>query len=164
MKRLIATSLALVALSVGAAGRVVVSASTSLTANSTSAPSTNPSPVKADGFNSSTLAGAIRLNAGAGYRVTICAANGNTLSGAGTIPVYYFPDAAGSLGKWSRNPGLDETIAVGATSCNGSPCQCETFADHAAAVPGGFIYLAPNGITLSAGTTVTVSVEVVQQI
>lgn len=103
---------------------------------------------------------ALRLSGFTGYRVTLCAATGQTLSGAGSLQVYYWSPsmpvsvlcAAGGACNWSRSLVLDETVSVTATSCNGAPCQCQTFGDHRTSGMGeGFIMVVPNGVTVSGG-------------
>lgn len=93
-----------------------------------------------------------------GYRVTLCATSGNTLSGAGTLHAYYFSVPAGGL--WTRNPGLDLPVTVTATSCAGAACRCQTFPDlEAQSKIKGRVKWATSAVTVSGGTTVDVNVE-----
>ena len=103
----------------------------------------------------------LNMNQLCGYRLTLCAASGQTLSGAGTIQVYY-QTAGASSPSWSRNPQLDETVSLTATSCllpdaGSTSCQCQTFGDHPTyGANQGFADFEPNGVTESGGTTVTI--------
>lgn len=89
------------------------------------------------------------LNGDAGavysYRLTLCAPAGQTLSGAGTIDLWYYNTAT----AWSIDPGLVLTASV-------SGKRCQTFPDVPVGPPTGRFLAAPNGITTSSGTTVTV--------
>lgn len=114
---------------------------------------------------STTHTGAMRITGCEGYRITLCALSGATLSG-GNVQIYYYSDyTASALGvtTWPRNRGLDETVsATIATDCNGGTCQCETFPDHSTAgLQGGWIYAAPYNVTVSTGSTVSVQIEAV---
>lgn len=92
-----------------------------------------------------------------GWRVSVCAASGQTLSGAGTIDVYNYNYTSG---LWEFNKGLQMTITVGATSCSGAPCRCQVFPDFTAlARLGSLILPAANGVTVSGGTTVVVYIQ-----
>lgn len=125
-------------------------------AATTAAPTTDPRPAYATAETgcasypctgqSKSLTGALYLGGCTGYRLIIYG-DGGTLSGGGTVNIYgwpEFPADAGGANLWAQNLGLTETITVPA----GSPSQI--FLGHAA--DGiGWIYAAPNGITLSAG-------------
>jgi hypothetical protein len=96
--------------------------------------------------------GALHLAGCSSYSIAICG-DGGTLSGAGTVQIWSwpeFPSDAGGLNLWARNKGLDETITVAGTT------QCQRFPGHVADGMG-WIYPAPNSVTVSAGV---VSVEV----
>lgn len=116
---------------------------------------------------SSTINGALHLVGCSGYRITLCAPPGQTLAGAGTVQVYYWPDylsPSNNITVWPRNKGLDETVpTTSATDCNGGACRCVTFPDHPTfGLNGGWIYAAPNAVTLSgSGPSVTVLIEAV---
>jgi hypothetical protein len=84
-----------------------------------------------------------------GYRVTVCAASGQTLSGAGALNAYYWNPV---VSAWARVPALD--IAVGASSV-----RCEGFGDLQTFVARGRVFYAATGVTVSSGTTVTVYIE-----
>lgn len=112
-----------------------------------------PSAAPVDG----TVGSGMKLNSIVGGWIELCAASGQTLSGAGTLDAYYY-DLAAAL--WFRNPLLDLAVSVTATSCAGSPCRCQIFPDlPVAAVKGGYILYATNGVTVSGGTTVVVRVD-----
>lgn len=110
---------------------------------------------------SSTVNGALHLTTCTEYQVTVCAASGQTLAGAGTLSVYYWSDwMSPSSTGWPRNAGLDETISVTSTSCAGAACRCQTFPTHAA-TGLGWIYVAPNAVTTSDSSSVRVLIEAV---
>lgn len=146
-----------------------------LTASSQAAPTGTPypeipaNPAKLNyGGQSSTVAGALHVRGCQSYQVFMCAVVSSgtqqTLSGAGTLQVYDFPEAVGAIvagpgiALWHRNPGLDETVTVTATSCGGSACACQAFPAHNASGLD-WIYLAPTSVTVSGGTTVNVLIE-----
>lgn len=114
---------------------------------------TAPSATPVDG----TVGSGLKLSLVVGGYISVCAASGQTLAGAGTLDAYYYhPGAA----LWMRNPGLDLTISVTATSCAGSPCRCQIFPDFSVGAPkAGYILYATNGVTVSGGTTVVVRVD-----
>lgn len=103
---------------------------------------------------SSTIPNALHLTSCTGYQITICASSGQTLSGAGTIDIYYWPDWPGplTLTTWPKDPGLVETVTA--------TTRCQTFPTHTT-TGLGWIYPAANAVTVSAGTTVNVLVEAV---
>lgn len=84
-----------------------------------------------------------------GYRISICADSGQTLSGAGTIDIYWYSyDAA----LWMRNRDL-------ALNVTASGVRCQVFADNrVAAKLGGRLLPAANAVTVSAGS-VTIRVD-----
>lgn len=88
-------------------------------------------------------------------RPFVCASSGQTLSGAGSILAYWC-DRGEEI--CMRNPSLDYSVTVTATSCNGSACQCQVFPDLQGGGGPGFIRYVPSGITVSAGTTVRAGV------
>jgi hypothetical protein len=91
--------------------------------------------------------GALYLGGCTGYSITLCG-DGGTLSGAGSIQVYGWPEfpktGTSGLNLWARNKALDETVTVP------SGTQCQRFAGHVADGTG-WIYGAPTGVTVSAG-------------
>lgn len=92
-----------------------------------------------------------------GYRLTVCAASGQTLSGAGALRAWYYSYESG---VWGRNPTLDQTITVTATSCAGAACRCQTFPDfEVVANQGGRVLFATDAVTVSGGTTATVRIH-----
>lgn len=105
-----------------------------------------PSAAPVDG----TVGSGMKLNLVKGAWVELCAATGQTLGGAGTLEAYYYDPAVGL--PWMRNPDLDLTVDLSATSCGGSPCRCRIWLDlpSGAIKPGYFLY-ATNGITVSGG-------------
>lgn len=131
---------------------------------SAAAPTVNPNltataaTTAPSSHRSTGVPGALHLTGCYGYRITMCAPTGQTLSGAGSAQVYYYADY-GTV-SWSRNPGIDEAVSVISTSCAGAACQCQTFPDRALlGLSGGWIYVAPSSVTMSGGTSVTVTVE-----
>lgn len=93
-----------------------------------------------------------------GFRVSVCAESGQTLSGAGTIAAYLKNNITGLI---ERNPGLDLAITVTGTSCAGAACRCQVFPDMQVTGSdlGGTYFPRPSGVTVSGGTTVTVRVD-----
>lgn len=87
-----------------------------------------------------------------GYRVSVCATAGNTLSGAGFIDIYGYNPVTG---LWGIAPQL--RVPVTAT------IRCQNVADFGVdslgRMSGWRVLPAANGITVSGGTTVTVSVS-----
>lgn len=84
------------------------------------------------------------------YRLSVCAASGQTLSGAGTLQAYRYDSAEN---QWIRNKGLDQTV-------NASAVQCQTFPD--VAVSGGQlgrIRFVASSVTVSGGSTLDVLLE-----
>ncbi len=86
-----------------------------------------------------------------GYRVSVCAESGQTLSGTGYLRAYaWHPVAA----LWMRNPSLDYTVSATAT-------RCQVFPDlQVAAQPEGWrVLFAADTIAVSGGTTVTTRID-----
>lgn len=83
-----------------------------------------------------------------GFRLSICAASGQTLSGTGTMQAY---DYVVAEGLWSRDVGLDQTVT--ATG------RCQTFPDFI--VGGRFdrVRFVSSAVTVSAGTTLDVILD-----
>jgi hypothetical protein len=125
---------------------------------------TRSAPVAAD-FDATNTDGsrkALILGGVQKFYVSVCAASGQTLSGAGTLAAYLYDR---QRGKVKRNPSLDQTITVTSTSCGGSACRCQVFpVQEASGVPDGdtLIYAA-NGVTVSGGTTVDIEYTAVRQ-
>lgn len=88
-------------------------------------------------------------------RVTVCADPTRTLSGAGTIRLYYYSPTAA---LWSRDNDLDLSVDASATDCQGAACRCQTFPDQEVMVRRGLVKPVPNGVTVSAGN-LTIYVE-----
>lgn len=89
------------------------------------------------------------------FRITVCAASGQTLSGAGTLEIGYMSPLAtytgGAGAVWSLNKGLTLTVT--------STLQCETFPDQRVLVERGRLYVRANGVTVSGGASLTISIE-----
>lgn len=96
---------------------------------------------------------AIELRSVLGLRVSLCAVGGN-LSGAGTLQAFLLNDRTGLI---ERNPDLDKTVSVTATSCAGSACPCQVWPDApvSGSRVGGWVMYVPVGVT-HGGTGVTV--------
>lgn len=97
-----------------------------------------------------TVGSGMKLNYVVGAWVSLCAASGQTLSGAGSLNAYYYDPGAA---LWMRDPDLDLAVSVTATSCAGAACRCQVWPDFA--VPGnkpGYVLFATNAVTVSAGT------------
>lgn len=104
---------------------------------------------------------ALSLDGIEGVRVELCAASGQTLSGAGQLDVYLL----NPQGEVLHNKELSATLAVGlsATSCTGALCRCRVWPDFPvwASAAGGGMMAIPNGVTVSGGATVTVRIHAV---
>jgi hypothetical protein len=99
----------------------------------------------------------LRMEDVMGYRVTLCAESGQTLSGAGEVHAYWLDDNTGLV---TRTEEADEIVSVGATSCSGSACRCQTFLSRPNTVQmGGVLWYTTSGVTVSGGTTATVRVS-----
>lgn len=109
---------------------------------------TAPSAVPVDG----TVGSGMKLTYVTGAWISVCAASGQTLSGAGTLDAYFFDPAAG---LWMRNDDLDLSVTVTAATY-----RCQVWPDFAvSASKAGYVLYATNGITVSGGTTVVVRVS-----
>lgn len=86
-----------------------------------------------------------------GLRVSVCAATGQTLSGAGTLKAWYLNPS----GLWNRNSALD--LSIPATA---SGIRCWAFPDMAVLVRTGRALFATDSVTVSGGTTVIVRIDV----
>jgi hypothetical protein len=119
--------------------------------------SSNPTAASFTLTSGSSIGTAINLRGANGLRVSICG-NGGNLSGAGAAQAYVLNDRTGLI---ERNPTLDKTITVTATSCAGSACPCELFPDTpiSGSRVGGWVMYVPVGVT-HGGTGVTVRVYV----
>lgn len=87
-----------------------------------------------------------------GFRLTVCAPSGQTLSGAGTMQAYLC-DAAKSV--CSRNKGLDVTV-------NASSVRCQVFPDFTVGVvpwADSTVEFVASGVTVSSGTPLTVYLD-----
>lgn len=121
-------------------------------------------PVAAD-FDATNTDGsrkALSLAGASKFQVSVCAASGQTLSGAGTLNAYLYDR---TRQKVKRNPAIDLTVTVTATSCQGAACRCQQFpVQEAANIPAGdaLIY-ATSAVTVSSGTTVDVEYTAVAQ-
>jgi hypothetical protein len=89
------------------------------------------------------------LSAAKGLRVTVCAAAGQTLSGAGTLRAWYY----GAV--WGRNSALDQAVPAAAAGV-----RCWTFPDLQVHVRAGRVLFAADSVTVSGGTTVTVRYDI----
>lgn len=100
----------------------------------------------------SAAAEGMSLTGVSGYRVSVCASAGNTLSGAGAVDIYGYNPVTG---LWGINPALRTTVTA--------TIRCQTLPDFDAATLGRMagwrVLPAANGITVSGGTTVTVSIS-----
>lgn len=99
----------------------------------------------------------LRLKQAGGYRITVCANDGGTLGGTGTVDVYYWSVTKDGPDRWSKNDQLKETVTLSTT--------CQTFADHAVpASVDGFIEASANGITNSAGGNLDAGLSVITEV
>lgn len=83
------------------------------------------------------------------YRLTACAASGQTLSGAGTLQAYGFNSAEN---VWVRNPGLDQSVTA-------SGKQCQAFPDFLVGIQYGRVRFVSSGVTVSGGSTLDVLLD-----
>lgn len=86
----------------------------------------------------------------AAYRLTTCAAVGQTLGGVGTLLAYRYD---GAEGVWIRNPSLNQAVSA-------SGERCQVFPDFV--LPGnqsGRVRFVASGVTVSDGTTLDVLLE-----
>ena len=145
MKRL---ALLLSLLATGALALVIPSLAETVTVAAGSATRSTPPSTTADGM----ALGGVRS-----FRITVCAASGQTLSGAGSVQMWLYDPVAA---LWTRNPGLDQTITVTATSCAGAACQCQAFPDLVAGNNNMGFRVEPylNAVTVSGGANVTVRI------
>lgn len=91
------------------------------------------------------------------FRVSVCAADGQTLAGAGALHAYVWNYTSGA---WMRNPDLDHAISVTATSCSGAACPCQAWPDQAVGLKNtSRVLYAANGVTVSGGTQVRVRID-----
>lgn len=86
------------------------------------------------------------------FRVTVCADSTKTLSGAGTLLVYYYSPTSA---LWGRNSRLDLTVSDSAV-------RCATFEDQRVSISRGRLYLKASGITVSSGN-LNIYIEAVTQ-
>jgi hypothetical protein len=93
----------------------------------------------------------MRMSSTKGYRVSVCAVSGQTLSGAGTLLAWRY-NAARLL--WERNKDLDRAVAV-------SGVRCAAFADTPvpAQIVSDRVLYAASGVTVSGGATINVRVD-----
>lgn len=81
-----------------------------------------------------------------GYRLKVCAAVGQTLTGAGTMKAWTY-DA--DEGVWTRGKDLDQSVTE-------STKRCQTFPDFITGVRGDRVLFAASGVTVSGGATLDV--------
>lgn len=91
----------------------------------------------------------VTLISAKGYRVLLCAEATRTLT-AGTLRAYYFDPVTA---VWMRNPTLDLTIST-------SGVRCQSFPDVQTHVRRGRVLYATDSVTVSAGTTVSLRIDV----
>lgn len=120
-------------------------------------PSTGSNPAFADFTvtSGSVIGTSVELKGVEGLRVSVCAVGG-VLSGAGTLQANLANDRTGLP---ERNPSLDQTVSVTATSCAGTTCVCQVFPDLrvSGSRVGGRVMFVPSGVTHT-GTGVIVRV------
>lgn len=134
MRRAVAVCLSLLALTSGAAAPPSFSETQALTR---AAPATATLGMALGGVKS--------------FRLSVCAASGQTLTGAGTLDVWLY-DSVDAL--WKLNTGLE--LAVDA-----SGVRCQVFPDFPVDVSkdGTRVLPATNSVTVSGGTTVVVRIS-----
>jgi hypothetical protein len=120
--------------------------SVSLTAGSSMVPSTDPTITAPS--KPGILTQGCRF-----YTVEISAPSGQTLSGAGSIDIYFWSYSSGRPLVWAKTAN-SETVpvaAAGLRSWRFTGHQCD-------AVPGWLVPVA-NGVTMSGGSTLTITVD-----
>lgn len=100
----------------------------------------------------------IPLTGARAFDVEVCAEAGQTLAGAGSLTAY----KKGTVAPL-RNKSLDLPITVAATDCQGAACRCQLFPTLKVSVGIGAFMFAATGVTVSAGTTVTVRIITTSQ-
>ena len=83
-----------------------------------------------------------------GYRVSVAAESGQTLSGTGTLRAYHYDF---TLGSWARTPALDVTLSTSGVRTIWLP-------DAATLVRSGSVLDAADTVGVSGGTTVTLRI------
>ena len=152
MKRFTLAVLLCLATAASAQESSIRSATVTVTSASPSS-SANPTAATFTLTSGSVQGTAVELRGAEGLRVSACGVGGN-LSGAGTIQAFTLNDRTGLI---ERNPDLDKTITVTATSCAGSACPCQSWPDTqvSGSRVGGWVMYIPVGVT-HGGTGVTV--------
>jgi hypothetical protein len=84
-----------------------------------------------------------------GYRLSICAAIGQTLSGAGTMQAYWC-DSLSAL--CMRSPQLDQSVTASGVQCQAFPDFIASFVTYLA----DSVVFAASGVTVSGGSALTV--------
>lgn len=96
-----------------------------------------------------TTATAVEFYKTSGFRVTVCAAAGATITG-GTIRFWHFEERQG---LWALNPALNQTLASSSTRCLTLP-DLEVHVKNA-----GWLAVQTSSVTVSSGTTVSIAIE-----
>lgn len=107
----------------------------------------------------SALAVGMNLSGARGFYVSVCAASGQTLGGAGTLAAYVYEPWTGLV---FRDSALDLKLSdvTSATACAGSPCRCATFPDLLPALRlNRRVLYAATGVTVSGGSTLSVYIN-----
>ena len=89
-----------------------------------------------------------------GFRLTICAASGQTLSGGGEVKIWLYNSQAT---LWADNPSLKRSVT--------SSKRCEAFPDFDSSkipINSSRVYAQPNGVSVSGGASVTVYYDACQ--
>lgn len=102
-----------------------------------------------NGTAPSTSLEGMSLSGVSGYRLTVCAASGQTLSGAGSMQSYAW-NSAEQL--WARDPGLDQNVTA-------SGKQCQTFPDFKTGLQYDRVRFVASGVTVSGGSTLDALLE-----
>jgi hypothetical protein len=154
------TLLAVLATPLIAHALIFLQAALSTTVSAGVATGTAPTAATFTVTNGSTIGNSIDLTQVDGFRVEVCAASGQTLSGAGAERAYLL----NHNGEVLRNPGLDLSISVTATgsaSCFGAACRCQVFPDQhvSASAASGLVMYVPDAVSVSGGTTLTTRIS-----
>lgn len=90
-----------------------------------------------------------------GFHLQVCAASGQTLSGAGTLDGYWYSYNSANPTAWAYSVAVSQTI----TSAWASK-RCAVFGTSKTPDGGlGSLFVAANGITVSGGANVTIMLD-----
>lgn len=90
-----------------------------------------------------------------GFHLQVCAASGQTLSGAGTLDGYWYSYNSANPIAWAYSVAVSQTITSAWTGK-----RCAVFPTSRTSDGGlGSLYIAANGITVSGGASITIMLD-----